>query len=147
MIIDIMQVEDLEEVLEIERESFPSAWSRQAFYFELTDNPYGLYLVARVREEIAGYIGVWFLMNSAHITNLAVRKEYRRRGYAVELVNEVFTQARLRGIYNVTLEVRHSNLIAQNLYKKLGFKVINIKEGYYRDNGEDALVMWRSLLE
>ncbi|MEC9488586.1 MAG: ribosomal protein S18-alanine N-acetyltransferase [Halanaerobium sp.] len=145
MFIDLMQVDDLEEILEIEKESFPSAWSRKAFLFELTKNPYGLYLTLRDEGMVAGYIGAWFLMNYTHITNLAVRESFRGKGYATNLIREIFAQARLRGSYNITLEVRRSNLAAQRLYEKLGFQIIGVKEGYYRDNREDALVMWKSL--
>jgi ribosomal-protein-alanine N-acetyltransferase len=136
-----MTLEDLDEVLAIERASFQTPWSRGAFRYELTQNRVARSLVVRAGREIAGYLCLWEIGHEIHVTNLAVHPEYRRRGIARMLLGSMLEEARARSVELVFLEVRPTNTEALNLYESLGFRVIGRRKGYYFDTGEDALVM------
>lgn len=145
--IDRMTVADLDEVLEIERLSFHTPWSRRSFLYELLENQRALYITARHAEtgSILGYIGMWVIFDEGHITNLAVRPEYRRHGIGAFLLDNLAALAKERGVSRLTLEVRQSNIGAQLLYTKHGFTSSGIRRRYYRDNNEDALIMWKTI--
>lgn len=140
-----MNLMDLDDIMEVERLSFTLPWSREAFYRELTDNPYAYYIVADIDGKAIGYGGVWIVVDEAHITNIAVRPEYRGKKIGETLLKQLQNLAREKGAKTMTLEVRVSNHVAQNLYRKLGFLNGGIRKGYYTDNFEDALVMWVNL--
>lgn len=143
MTVDKMTVKDLDRVMEIEAVSYPTPWSRRAFESELTENAYACYFVARHDGEIIGYVGMWVILDEAHITNIAVHPDHRRCGAGRMLLESMFERARDKGATKMTLEVRASNLAAQNLYRKLGFVARGIRKGYYTDLNEDAIVMWK----
>lgn len=144
--IEKMKMDDLDQVLEIEKSSFSSPWSRTAFEMELSgENRFAYYLVAREGCKVIGYLGAWLILNEAHITNIAVRPEYRKSGIGHKLMDSFFAQAAQKNIEAITLEVRVTNDPAQNLYRKLGFKDMGIRPKYYQDNQEDALIMWKVL--
>jgi [ribosomal protein S18]-alanine N-acetyltransferase len=136
-----MTVEDLDEVLEIERASFQTPWSRGAFRYELTQNRVARSTVARVGRQLVGYLCLWEIGHETHITNLAVHPSFRRRGMARALLRRTIEEARRNGIELVFLEVRPTNVEAVMLYESFGFRVIGRRKGYYFDTGEDALVM------
>lgn len=93
------------------------------------------------RDYIIGFAGIWLLAEDAHITNIAVRQEYQRRGIGELLLLSIIKLAKKLKARLVTLEVRASNTTAQNLYSKHGFTRVGIRKGYYTDNGEDAVLM------
>jgi [ribosomal protein S18]-alanine N-acetyltransferase len=138
----IMKEEDIEQIVGIEQLSFAIPWSKEAFYNELYKNQFATYLVIEDGEKIIGYCGVWIVVDEAHITNIAILPEYRGRGLGESILTKVMDLAKEFGARSMTLEVRVSNLVAQNLYRKLGFENGGIRKGYYTDNQEDALVMW-----
>ena len=90
---------------------------------------------------IAGFAGIWVLSDEAHITNIAVRKRYQRRGIGELLLISTIDLAKEMEASTMTLEVRASNLPAQNLYRKYGFTQVGIRYGYYLDNREDGIIM------
>ncbi len=141
-----MKRADLESVIEIEKASFPTPWSRYAFLAELYENRRARYFVARekARGDIVGYVGTWLILDEAHITNIAVHPGFRRKGIGKKLMLAAIDYAESQGVGAVTLEVRASNIIAQSLYEKIGFVSVGIRPGYYHDDGEDALIMWRT---
>ncbi len=142
--IEPMRVEDLEEVLEIEALSFPIPWSRNSFLYELIENERAIYLIARNEfSKVIGYIGMWVVYEEGHITNLAAHPAYRRQGVARLLLSELIIKARENGVRHLTLEVRRSNLPAQDLYQKMGFVHMGVRRKYYLDNKEDAYIMWK----
>ncbi len=142
--IELMRIEDLEAVLEIEEASFPTPWSRNSFLYELTENQRAIYLVAKNEfNKVVGYIGMWVVFDEGHITNLAAHPLYRRQGVGRTLLNELVAVARRNGVQYLTLEVRRSNLSAQDLYQKIGFVHMGVRRKYYLDNREDALIMWK----
>jgi ribosomal-protein-alanine N-acetyltransferase len=143
VIIRPMTEDDIDEVMEIEKLSFATPWSREAFVGEVTKNSCARYIVAEVDKKVVGYAGFWVVLDEGHITNIAVHPEYRGKGIGSRLMEGLIDLAKKNGITSMTLEVRESNLVAQNLYKKFGFKVLGRREGYYQDNNEDAIVMWK----
>lgn len=140
-VIRSMRLEDIDEVAFMERVIFPSPWPRQAFAVGLKEGKASLCLVARVRNLLAGYLVAWFVEEEAHLGNVAVAPEFRRRGIATELTKKVIEETEARAVRMVTLEVRVSNLSAIKLYRNFGFKTIAMRRNYYADNGEDAFVM------
>ena len=136
-----MTLDDLDEVLSIERVSFQTPWSRTAFRYELTQNRVARSVVVRVGSELAGYLCLWEIGHEIHITNLAVHPRLRRRGVARALLGQTMEDARRSGVELLFLEVRPTNAEALALYESLGFSVIGRRKGYYFDTGEDALVM------
>lgn len=140
--IEPMRVEDIDSVLEIEQLSFPTPWPRDAYHHELRKNRLACYLVARLVKQIVGYAGMWVTLDEAHVTTIAVSPAHRRQKIGERLLVALIDEAMKRGARWITLEVRKSNLGAQALYRKYGFKEIGTRKGYYSDNREDAIVMW-----
>jgi ribosomal-protein-alanine N-acetyltransferase len=136
-----MTLDDLDEVLAIERASFQTPWSKSAFRYELTQNRVARSLLVRIGMQIVGYLCLWEIGHEIHITNLAVHPSFRRRGVARALLGHVLGDARKRDVELAFLEVRPTNAEALGLYESFGFQVIGRRKGYYFDTGEDALVM------
>ncbi len=139
-----MRIDDIDQVHEIENMSFRTPWSKEAFFEELK-NLLSMYLVAEVGGRIAGYCGLWKIIDEAHITNVGVHPGYQGMGIGEMLMKEAMINSKEDGMDKMTLEVRTSNLAALNLYKKLNFKSAGIRKGYYTDTKEDAVIMWVSL--
>lgn len=180
--IDRMGMEDVPEVMAIERDSFLTPWPSSAYRRELNENRRAHYLVLRMnaagrgqpsrlaqpvherkgfwsqlfplqrtrelqpappdQQNLAGYAGLWLMVDEAHITTIAVRPQFRGRGlgeWMLVALAELAMQINARWL---TLEVRVSNDVAQALYRKYGFKPAGIRQRYYSDNQEDALIMW-----
>ena len=166
-----MVAADVEAVLVIERASFRFPWPAQAFYADLA-LPYAVWRVARTADEagrpprsapetglvarrrsrqrgpdpLLGYAGFQVILDEGHIMNVAVHPDCRRRGIGELLLLDLYDQARARGVQRLTLEVRASNVAAQELYRKYGFQVEGRRWRYYGD-GEDALIMWTGRLD
>ncbi len=137
-----MTLEDVKGVQEVERASFPIPWPANAFRHELTANRNARYIVARDGDRIVGYAGLWLMVDEAHITTFAVHPDARRRRIGERLLQRLFEIAHDMGAEWLTLEVRASNIAAQRLYEKYGFKRAGVRRRYYSDNSEDALIMW-----
>ena len=136
-----MQPEHLGRVLEIENVSFPAPWSYRSYLGELTRNNFAHYFVALIAGEIVGYIGLWIVVDEAHITTVAVAPEYRGNKIAQRLIGFGEEYSKIWGAEKMILEVRVSNLAAQKVYQRMGFEQIAIRKQYYADNLEDAIVM------
>ena len=136
-----MTVDDIPAVLEIERRSFSTPWPREAFQQELTSNRLARYAVARRGSDVVGFAGVWLMVDEAHITTFAVHPDVRRQGVGRRLMQALLVAAESMGAARLTLEVRVSNVAAQELYRGHGFDVAGRRERYYTDDGEDALIM------
>jgi len=134
--------EDIPDIMAIERLSFASPWSESGFMNEIK-KPYSISLVGVAEKHVVGYIIAWYVTDEIHIANLAVHPEYRCHGIAGILVNRVIGQC-TRAVW-IGLEVRRSNTAARALYGKLGFSEIGVRKGYYEAEGEDALIMARTL--
>ncbi len=138
---------DIGDVLTIERASFATTWPADAFYNELHTNKLAHYYVGRVGEKIVGYGGIWVIFEDSHITTIAIDPAFRNRRYGETLLLYLLDQAIERGASWMTLEVRESNVGAQQLYRKYGFTTVTTRKGYYSDNNENALVMWAGNLK
>ena len=145
-VIEIMKDDDIANVMEVELKSFSIPWSKESFENELK-NKLALYLVAKVDEKAVGYIGVWKIFDEGHITNVAVHPDFRGQGLARALISELLSLCRKDGITSFTLEVRESNIVAQQLYKSFGFSKSGKRKGYYSDNNEDAIIMWLNITD
>ena len=138
-----LEADDLAEVEAIERESYPTPWSRAMFDAELR-KPSSLALGAFIEDDVlVGYAFVSRYVDAWHVMNVAVSLAFRRRGIAVALLERLFEITVTDPRRGYTLEVRVSNTGAIALYEKLGFEARGVRRGYYTDNREDALIMWR----
>jgi ribosomal-protein-alanine N-acetyltransferase len=135
---------DLDQVVVIEQ-AFPSPWSPDMFRQELRPGAAGESRVAARGALVLGYILWWYVADEVHIVNLAVHVKWRRQGIARLLLDDAFARGRARAMRIATLEVRAQNVPAVRLYEGLDFRRVAVRKGYYADNGEDALVMLRSL--
>ena len=133
-------------VYKVEENCFTDPWSKDSIRKELK-NDLARYLVAEIDNQIVGYVGVWFVVDEGHITNVAVHSDYRGRKIGDKLVDEMVKLCKENNLVAMTLEVRTSNTVAQNLYRKYGFKIAGIRKEYYSDNKEDAIIMWNQLKE
>jgi ribosomal-protein-alanine N-acetyltransferase len=133
---------DLPALIEIERRAFPTPWSLAMFVLELS-KPTGLCLAALQGEELAGYVICARYDLDWHVMNIAVDPERRRQGIASALLSHLYERADDRQA-RFTLEVRASNQAAITLYERDGFRFAGKRRRYYQDNGEDALIMWRT---
>jgi ribosomal-protein-alanine N-acetyltransferase len=139
-----LELRDLAAIERIERESYPTPWSRSMFASELA-KPSSLSLGAfdRKTSELLGYLVISRYVDAWHVMNVAVAPPHRRRGIARTLLDNLFAQTAGDGRRGYTLEVRISNTGAIKLYEALGFRARGVRRGYYTDNREDALIMWR----
>lgn len=138
-----MTKDDIDAVLEIENLSFSIPWSKEAFLMEIKDNKCARYVVAEADGKVAGYGGFWIVIDEGHITNIAVHPDYRSMGIGLKIVEALIDIAKKNAITAMTLEVRESNTIAQHLYARFGFRPLGRRKGYYQDNSEDAIIMWK----
>ena len=139
--ITLMEECDLEAVLEVSSLSLKESWSKESFKKELS-NPLAKYLVAKGNNKVIGFAGVWTIVDEGHITNIAVHPNFRKKGIGSILLSSLIEHCKNWGCNSLTLEVRASNTPAQNLYKKYNFKEEGIRKKYYKDNNEDAIIMW-----
>lgn len=137
----------LDEVIEIEQVSFPTPWSKDAYFSELRENSFAHYYVCTAGEQVVGYAGMWIIIDEAHITNIAVHPDFRGKKIAQALLLNLMQEAIGLGADRITLEVRSSNRVAQHVYGKLGFYPVGVRKGYYTDNNEDAIIMWKNLYD
>ena len=142
-----MALQDIDQVLVMERLCFSTPWSREAFVSEIRDNECAHYLVGETAGRVVAYGGFWRVLDEGHITNVAVHPDYQGLGYGKALLAALLAQAAARGVASATLEVRESNARAIHLYEKFGFEPAGRRRGYYADNGEDAIIMWQRDLE
>jgi len=132
---------DLPQVVAIERRAFTTPWSLAMFVLELS-KPSGICLAAEVENELVGYLICSRYDTVWHVMNVAVDTDRRRRGIATALISALLE--RVGDDAQITLEVRKSNTGAIVLYEQFGFRAAGVRRRYYADNGEDAVIMWRS---
>lgn len=136
-----MDTADIVAVVELERACFTTHWPVATYQNELL-NPAAVYLVAEIDGTVVGFAGMWVSADEAHITLLAVRSEYRRKGIGTRLLIGLLEEARYHGATAATLEVRKSNECALGMYHAAGFVETHERPGYYSDTGEAAVIMW-----
>lgn len=172
--IEPMRLDDVEAVLAIDRLSFPLPWSASSYRYELTQNSHSYFFVALAspgaadsprtgwRERLStlikganepalgprlvvGYAGFWYIVDEAHISTIAVHPDWRGQGAGEQLLIGLLERALDLNAVKATLEVRVTNTRAQSLYRKYWFEEVGRRRRYYRDNGEDALLMTAEL--
>lgn len=159
--VEPMQWGDVPLVMAIERKAFTLPWSDYTYRHELLENRNAYYFVARrlnggvlnkstwltrllklePKVPIVGYGGFWIVLDEAHISTIASDEQWRGRGIGELMLLAMIERSIELGAGEITLEVRASNRVAQNLYRKYGFEVVGQRPGYYRDNNEDADLM------
>ena len=140
MMITTMTNAHVSQVADLEKLCFSDPWSEKSVASEL-DNPLSIWLVAVEGERLAGYVGSQTVLDETDMMNIAVHPDYRRRGVAEQLVEQLVEALKQRGSRCLTLEVRASNEPARKLYEKLGFQQIGLRKNYYRNPREDALIL------
>lgn len=141
------EVKDVEAIAEIEKICFATPWSEDAVYKEITSNPIAHYIIGEIDGKVVGYVGFWQILDEGHITNVAVRPEFRGNHIGSALIAIMIEVGTSLGLTRYTLEVRSSNEPAKALYRNFNFKEAGLRKGYYEDNGEDAVIMWRDPME
>jgi len=141
-----MALDDIEEVYLIENQSFTLPWSKRSYQFEVNENQSSRPWVAEAylkdsSKRIVGLIVIWLILDEAHIANFAVHPSFRYLGIGRKLFAFTILKAFEEGARQFFLEVRRGNLTAQRIYQDFGFQVDGVREKYYKDNGEDALLM------
>jgi [ribosomal protein S18]-alanine N-acetyltransferase len=166
--VERMTLEHIAAVMEIEKTAFPRPWPEKAYRYELSENPNAYFVVARLLNaapqpsrrhwlaqllrpsaphpiapttKIVGFAGMWMYVDEAHIATIATHSVWRGRRIGERILMNLMREAQRRNAALVTLEVRLSNIVAQNLYLKYGFDEVGRRKGYYQDNLEDALLM------
>ena len=133
---------DIRTVLRIEAQSFTTTWPANAFANEVTQNKLAHYFIGKLDGVIVAYGGIWVILEDAHVTTIAVAPEHRGKRLGEQMLVYLIHRAMDLSAAWITLEVRETNTVAQNLYKKYGFTTVSTRRGYYSDNSENALVMW-----
>ena len=142
MILREMLIDDLKQVMEIERELFHVPWTREGFLTFLTRED-AMFLVVEEKEQILGYCGLLMVLDEGDITNVAVRRDRQKEGIGNFLMESLIRLAAERGVTTIHLEVRVGNDRAIRLYERNGFTRDGIRKGFYSDPTEDALLMTR----
>jgi ribosomal-protein-alanine N-acetyltransferase len=159
VVIAPMELADVPQVAEIDRLSFPLPWNAASYRYELTENKAAHFIVAAASGQefkrsrlawlfrqpcvrlIVGYAGYWLVVDEAHIGTIATHPHWRGQGVGELLLVSLLRDALDHGALEAKLEVRVGNHMAQRLYRKYGFEEVGRRKHYYRDNGEDALLM------
>jgi ribosomal-protein-alanine N-acetyltransferase len=143
-----MRPQDLDRIVEIERQGFLHPWSRELLEREMS-HAWSQVLVAEEAapggDALVGYVVFWLVHDEVHVLNLGTAVEARRRGIGRALMEEAHATGRRRGAALSTLEVRRSNVAALALYRRLGYRQVGVRPNYYAEEGEDAIVMVRDL--
>lgn len=137
----LCEEKDLPTVMEIDGESFFDPWSLAAWHREL-ENPIALWIVEELGQRVIGYAGIWNVAGEAQVMRVAVKKSLRNRGLGLALTKALIQKAWEAKAEAVTLEVRESNLAAQTVYQRCGFKSCGVRPNYYEDTHEGAVIMW-----
>jgi len=141
-----VRLNDLDQIMEIELRSFKTPWSRKMFLRELELNfSYNRAAELRDDKKIAGYVFCWLTKPEASIMSIAVREDLRNQGLGSCLMARTLSDLKAAGAAEAWLEVRPSNSAALALYRRFGFREVGVRPRYYRDSGEDAVVMKKEL--
>lgn len=135
---------DLDDIMVVENTCFSLPWSRESFFSELS-NELACYQCAQIGNVIAGYMGMWKVVDEGHITNIAVLPYYRNKGIATLLMEAMVEICICSEIKSMTLEVRESNIPAIRLYEKFEFEAVGKRPDYYRKPKEDAILMTKNI--
>jgi ribosomal-protein-alanine N-acetyltransferase len=141
LVIRRMTVEDVPVAHEIDVSSFTLPWPERSIRFEVTDNPAARCWIAELNSRVIGMLVLWMIVDEAHIASLATHPDFRRQGIAKKLLVTALDHAYMEGARTAFLEVRAGNEVARSMYQKFGFEDVGLRERYYKDNNEDAILM------
>jgi len=144
--IEFMKIEDLDQVLQIEKESFDHAWSKQQFQNEIDHNDFSEIFVERINDEVISYGDLWYMFENCDLTKIAVKEKYRHKGYGQKMMKYLIKRAKQKGCEFMHLEVNVFNDDAIRLYESNEFSTLRTRKSYY-ENGDDAYDMMRGLIE
>ncbi len=148
VVIRKMMTEDVPAVAQIDRMSFSLPWPEHSFHYEVSDNRVARCFVAETEDKrIAAMIVSWIIVDEMHIATIATHPDFRRQGLGERILAEALTDAQTAGARLAFLEVRAANEAAQAMYRKFGFEITGKRPKYYKDNGEDAILMTLEPLE
>ncbi|MAT42026.1 MAG: ribosomal-protein-alanine N-acetyltransferase [Anaerolineaceae bacterium] len=144
-IIRFMTNEDIDQVIQIDEESFPNPWPKHSYFYEINENTNSRAWVMEIdsgdKKEIIAMAVLWLVLDEVHIGTIAVHPNYRGIGMGKIFLSEILENAFEEGVIKAYLEVRKSNEVAIHLYESMGFQIDGVRKEYYRDNREDALMM------
>lgn len=146
MLIRKMTLQDVPAVSALDQMSFTLPWPERSFRFEVSDNPAARCWVADVEGRVVGMIVGWLLVDELHVATIATHPDFRRQGIARKLLSQALLYAMNEGAESSFLEVRESNLAAQDMYRKFGYEAMGRRRRYYKDNDEDAILMTLDVL-
>ena len=141
MVIRKMTLEDFDQVVAIDQLSFSLPWPARSFRFELTDNPASRCWVMELDGRVVGMLVAWLIVDEIHIATIATHPDFRGRGIGRNLLSHALRSAMDEGVVKSFLEVRESNEVARKMYRSFGFMEDGRRKEYYKDNGEDAILM------
>jgi ribosomal-protein-alanine N-acetyltransferase len=148
VIIRKMTVQDVPVVAQIDQMSFSLPWPEHSFHYEVSDNRVARCFVAETEDKrVAAMIVSWIVVDELHIATIATHPEFRRQGVGARILTAALKDASAAGVRRAFLEVRESNEVAQTMYRKFGFEITGRRLKYYKDNGEDAILMTLEPLE
>ncbi|MDP1715388.1 MAG: ribosomal protein S18-alanine N-acetyltransferase [Anaerolineales bacterium] len=136
-----MTLDDLEQVVAIDQASFSLPWPARSFQFELTENPASRCWVTEAGRRVIAILVAWFIVDEIHVATIATHPEFRGQGVGRSLLLHVLRSAKEEGAVKSFLEVRESNIVAIKMYRSFGFVEDGRRTDYYKDNGEDAVLM------
>ena len=139
--LNVMNIMDVEGVHNVSNLSLKEGWSLLEISKEIS-NKLANYIVLKDNDKVIAFAGAWIIAGEGQITNVAVHPNYRGKGYGNKVMKALIDHLNSKECYDITLEVRESNKIAQNLYESLGFKNEGIRKNFYEDNKENAIIMW-----
>ena len=140
MEVRLATIDDAHAIYEIEQQSFSVPWRLESVLAELEGAANKLYMVCE-ENHIVGYAGAWLVYDEGQITNIAILPSARGKGYGSKLTKQLIDECFSRGMHEIFLEVRISNLAALAMYRNLGFSVKGIRKEYYSEPTEDAYIM------
>jgi [ribosomal protein S18]-alanine N-acetyltransferase len=141
VVIRKMALDDLEQVIAIDQMSFGLPWPPRSFQFELTDNPASRSWVAEMEGRVVAMLVAWLIVDEIHIATIATHPDFRKQGIGEKLLSFILKSAKDEGAITSFLEVREGNAAALRMYHKFGYVESGRRTGYYKDNGEDAILM------
>ena len=144
MIIRSMEIDDLDEIVNIEKNLYKGPWNLKQFKYELEENEFSYLFVLENKGVIVGYYGFCVMFDDVDITKVSIRKEFQGMKLSNILLEDCFARVNSLGCNKINLEVREDNIKAINLYKKHGFKEIYLRKDYY-GKGENALIFVKEM--
>jgi len=144
--LDILKNEYIDSLIELENLCFSIPWTKQMFAQDVSKTD-AYYVVALDGQKVVGYCGLYKVLDQADITNIAVHPDYRKKGLASLMLDNIIKYCTNCTLSFITLEVRQSNQSAINLYKKYGFNEVGLRKNYYADNHENAILMTKYIKE